>query len=635
MKSWFDNLSVNLKLGLGFCLVLLFTLILSLTGWRSLGTLIEDGKQAGDLARLENGLSKLRIMRMQYLAANGDETIANQVQGQLEAFAAEQRQLVNRLTHAGERDIAQPLPTIIEEYQVSLNNMRAAFASRGAALQAMNQQASQMIEVLAGLQHQASRNEDAQLMRTIDALETSFLQVRFDSRMLMTEGGSEAEAAFDRAVAAASSELDELDRLLLGGQQELLSQAQQILTDYLAQQQRFENGTSQIAQARQENAVQGTNIMRITEQLRQTQLQRGDAQAAATRALQITMTVLALLIGGLSALLITRQITRPLNETRQALQRIADGDLTHQQAVTRRDEFGELQLGVQHMADNLRELIGRIHESVTQIASAAEELSAVTEQTRVGTNSQKEETDQVATAMQEMSATVHDVARNAEQASLAATSANGEAHNGDAVVNEAISQIERLAEEVTRSTEAMELLKQESSKIGTVMDVIRAVADQTNLLALNAAIEAARAGEAGRGFAVVADEVRSLAQRTQQSTEEIEALVAALHSGTQQVASRLNSSHTLAGSSVELTRTAGAALSSITESVSNIQSMNQQIAAAAEQQSAVAEEISRSVVNVRDVAEQSATGSDQTAASSIELARLGNELQVLVSRFQV
>lgn len=635
MKSWFDNLSVNLKLGLGFCLVLLFTLILSLTGWYSLGTLIKDGKQAGDLARLENGLSKLRIMRMQYLAANGDEAIANQVQGQLEAFMAEQRQLVSKLTHAEDRSTAQPLPDIIEAYQVSLNNMRAAFASRSAALQAMNQQASQMIKVLAGLQHQASRNEDAQLMRTIDALETSFLQVRFDSRMLMTEGGSEAEEAFDRAVAAASNELDELERLLLGGQQELLSQAQQILTDYLAQQQRFENGTSQIAQARQENAVQGTDIMRITEQLRQTQLQRGDAQAAATRALQITMTVLALLIGGLSALLITRQITRPLNETRQALQRIADGDLTHQQAVTRRDEFGELQLGVQHMADSLRELIGRIHESVTQIASAAEELSAVTEQTRVGINSQKDETDQVATAMQEMSATVHDVARNAEQASLAATSANGEAHNGDAVVNEAISQIERLAEEVTRSTEAMELLKQESSKIGTVMDVIRAVADQTNLLALNAAIEAARAGEAGRGFAVVADEVRSLAQRTQQSTEEIEALVAALHSGTQQVASRLNNSHTLAGSSVELTRTAGAALSNITESVSNIQSMNQQIAAAAEQQSAVAEEISRSVVNVRDVAEQSATGSDQTATSSIELARLGNELQVLVSRFQV
>ncbi|MCO5785853.1 methyl-accepting chemotaxis protein [Pseudomonas sp. G11-1] len=635
MKSWFDNLSVNLKLGMGFGLVLLFTLILSVIGWRSLGILIEDGNQAGEVARLENTLSKLRIMRMQYLAANGDETIANQVQDQLDAFGTEQRHLANELTHAEDRNTAQPLPGIIDAYQISLNSMRAAFASRNAALQAMNQQASQMAEVLATMQNQANRNEDAQLMQAVDAFATSFLQVRFDSLILRAEGGAEAEQAFNLAVAAATSDLEQLDRLLLGGQQDLLSRAQQILGDYLAQHQRYEAGTSQIVQARQENAVQGADIMRITEQLRQTQLERGDRQATSARVLQVTMAVLALLIGGLSALLITRQITGPLRETRQTLQRIADGDLTHNHAVTRRDEFGELQRGVQRMADSLRELIGRIHESVTQIASAAEELSAVTEQTRVGINSQKEETDQVATAMQEMSATVHDVARNAEQASLAATSANGEARNGDTVVNEAISQIERLAEEVTRSTEAMELLKQESSKIGTVMDVIRAVADQTNLLALNAAIEAARAGEAGRGFAVVADEVRSLAQRTQQSTEEIEALVAAVHSGTQQVASRLSSSHTLAGNSVELTRTAGAALSSITESVSNIQSMNQQIAAAAEQQSAVAEEISRSVVNVRDVAEQSATGSDQTAASSIELARLGNELQVLVSRFQV
>lgn len=635
MKSWFDNLSVNLKLGMGFGLVLLFTLILSVIGWRSLGILIEDGNQAGEVARLENSLSKLRIMRMQYLAANGDETIANQVQDQLDAFGAEQRHLANELTHAEDRNTAQPLPGIIDAYQISLNSMRAAFASRNAALQAMNQQASQLAEVLATMQNQANRNEDAQLMQAVDAFTTSFLQVRFDSLILRAEGGAEAEQAFNLAVTTATSNLEQLDRLLLGGQQDLLSRAQQILSDYLAQHQRYEAGTSQIAQARQENAVQGADIMRITEQLRQTQLERGDRQATSARALQVTMAVLALLIGGLSALLITRQITGPLRETRQTLQRIADGDLTHNHAVTRRDEFGELQRGVQRMADSLRELIGRIHESVTQIASAAEELSAVTEQTRVGINSQKEETDQVATAMQEMSATVHDVARNAEQASLAATSANGEARNGDTVVNEAISQIERLAEEVTRSTEAMELLKQESSKIGTVMDVIRAVADQTNLLALNAAIEAARAGEAGRGFAVVADEVRSLAQRTQQSTEEIEALVAAVHSGTQQVAGRLSSSHTLAGNSVELTRTAGAALSSITESVSNIQSMNQQIAAAAEQQSAVAEEISRSVVNVRDVAEQSATGSDQTAASSIELARLGNELQVLVSRFQV
>ncbi|WP_414860266.1 methyl-accepting chemotaxis protein [Pseudomonas saudiphocaensis] len=234
-----------------------------------------------------------------------------------------------------------------------------------------------------------------------------------------------------------------------------------------------------------------------------------------------------------------------------------------------------------------------------------------------------------------MSATVQDVARNAEAAAEAATHADNEARQGDEVVNEVITQIERLASEVNRSTEAMTHLEQESHKIGSVMDVIKAVAEQTNLLALNAAIEAARAGEAGRGFAVVADEVRTLAQRTQQSTEEIEGLVAGLQSGTQRVSASLNSSHHLAGSSVTLTRKAGTALIAINSGVSSIQSMNQQIAAAAEQQSAVAEEISRSVLNVRDVTEQSSTATQEIAKSSTELARLGHQLTGMVSRFRI
>ncbi len=287
------------------------------------------------------------------------------------------------------------------------------------------------------------------------------------------------------------------------------------------------------------------------------------------------------------------------------------------------------------MAATLRELIGGIRDGVSQISSAAEQLSAVTEQTSTGVNNQKVETDQVATAMQEMSATVQEVARNAEQAAQAATEADDEARQGDRVVAEAIAQIERLASEVSRSTDALKVLEKESDKIGSVMDVIKAVAEQTNLLALNAAIEAARAGEAGRGFAVVADEVRALAQRTQSSTAEIEGLVAGLQGGTQQVATVMLSSRELTDRSVELTRRAGGALENITRTVSNIQSMNQQIAAAADQQSAVAEEISRSILNVRDVSEQTASASEETAASSVELARLGNELQDMVSRFRV
>jgi methyl-accepting chemotaxis protein len=297
--------------------------------------------------------------------------------------------------------------------------------------------------------------------------------------------------------------------------------------------------------------------------------------------------------------------------------------------------MGQLQVSMQQMTLSLRELIGGIGDGVSQIASAAEQLSAVTAQTSVGVNGQKDETDQVATAMNQMTATVREVARNAEAASNAAVQADQQAREGDKVVAEAITQIERLAVEVGNSTLAMNQLKLESDKIGSVLDVIKSVSQQTNLLALNAAIEAARAGEAGRGFAVVADEVRSLAQRTQQSTEEIEELIAALQNGTQQVVTTLDNSRTLSDSSVELSRRAGGALEHITLTVSTIQSMNQQIATAGEEQSAVAEEITRSVLNVRDIAEQTAAASEETAASSVELARLGSHLQGLVGRFRV
>ena len=390
-----------------------------------------------------------------------------------------------------------------------------------------------------------------------------------------------------------------------------------------------------IANMRKEMTDYGSGILNRSDALYTIQLERRDNESASANTIQLVSTLLVLLFGILAAVIITRQITRPLRETLEVVERIAGGDLSHNLRVTRRDDLGVLQQGIARMGTTLRELIGGIRDGVTQIASAAEELSAVTEQTSAGVNSQKIETDQVATAMHEMTATVQEVARNAEDASQAAAAADAEAREGDQVVNQAIDQIERLAVEVGRSTEAMAVLQQESDKIGSVMDVIKAVAEQTNLLALNAAIEAARAGEAGRGFAVVADEVRGLAQRTQKSTEEIQTLVAALQSGTQHVASVMNSSRSLTDSSVTLTRQAGTSLQGITRTVSNIQSMNQQIAAAAEQQSAVAEEISRSIINVRDVSEQTAAASDETAKSSIELARLGNQLQMMVSHFRI
>ena len=526
LNQFLGNMSVNRKLGLGFGLVLVLTLLITATGWSGLDRVISRGDKLGNISIAHLGTQELRIARQQY-ERNRDAANVASVEHALDQLDRQLQSLGQLLEQPADLQRVQHQQEAVRQYREAFATLRAAPA--GSA----------------------------------------------------------------------------------------------------------EQTTQRVDQALQRMATQGQVLIDNSEALTASQTQVRDADTRKAKATLAGGTVLALLLGMLAAWVITRQIVLPLRQTLATAERVANGDLRLDQAVERRDELGQLQASMQRMTGNLRELIGGIGDGVTQIASAAEELSAVTEQTSSGVNNQKVETDQVATAMNQMAATVHEVARNAEQASEAALMADQQAREGDRVVGEAIAQIERLAREVVNSTEAMTQLKSESSKIGSVLDVIKSVAQQTNLLALNAAIEAARAGEAGRGFAVVADEVRSLAQRTQKSTEEIEELIAGLQQGTQQVASVMDSSRGLTDSSVELTRRAGDSLHTITSTVSSIQAMNQQIATAAEQQSAVAEEINRNVMNVRDISDQTSAASEETAASSVELARLGTHLQGLVGKFRL
>ncbi|EJM28718.1 methyl-accepting chemotaxis protein [Pseudomonas sp. GM25] len=639
MNSWFGNISVNLKLGLGFGLVLALTCILALTGWTSLGGLIDRSNWMSDITQLNAGLTKLRVVRLQYMLTNGDETAAQNVQTTLDGFAAQQQALIGKFKSPENVKLLKEQAATIAEYQTSLNKMRNAYRTGNTARDTMAANAEtayNLIESISARVQQMDMSEQRfEQFQAITAAKEAFILARYEVRGYTATTNAETEQKAVGQLDVAIASLKQLNVHFASSQQDALRQLETALTNYRSALQAFKNANNDAVQARKEMTDQGATIVTLSEQLYQIQLDRRDIESAQARTLQLISTLLALLVGVIAAFIITRQITRPLQETMAVVDRIASGDLSHNVIVTRRDELGVLQQGIARMGVTLRDLISGIRDGVTQIASAAEELSAVTEQTSAGVNSQKVETDQVATAMHEMTATVQEVARNAEEASQAAAAADGEAREGDKVVNEAIAQIERLASEVVRSTEAMSVLQQESDKIGSVMDVIKAVAEQTNLLALNAAIEAARAGEAGRGFAVVADEVRGLAQRTQKSTEEIEGLVAGLQNGTQQVSAVMNNSRALTDSSVALTRKAGDSLENITRTVSNIQSMNQQIAAAAEQQSAVAEEISRSIINVRDVSEQTAAASDETAKSSVELARLGGQLQQMVSHFRV
>lgn len=640
MKNWFADISMTRKLAIGFGSVLLLTAALAVYGWHSLGSVTHRGALMAQIASLNESLGELRAARLQYMLDNGDEKSAEAVNAALDRFAARLAEIspnfsgpenVARLRKQGEQ---------IQGYRASLQKMRDAYAAGTAARADMGAHATLASEPIDAMGKTVERMPaDAENryagLKAISELRMNWQLVRYQMRGYNTTPTVEVAAKVEQQIAQARQSAARLKAVLGEEFSAQVAITEQALDGYLVALKAVVAQTEAIAAARQEMASQTEEINRLGLALTQDQSARLDQDTSQARITQVTVAVLALLIGMLAAWLITRQITQPLADTLAVVRNIAAGDLTDQRRIERQDEMGALQQGVMGMAATLRELISGIRDSVTQMASAAEQLSAITEQTSVGMNGQKIETDQVATAMHEMSATVQEVARNAEDASQAASDADREARAGDAVVSEAVTQIERLSQEMLRSTEAMAKLESESNRIGSVMDVIKTVADQTNLLALNAAIEAARAGEAGRGFAVVADEVRGLAQRTQKSTEEIEQLVAGLQQGTQQVAAAMQNSHNLTESSVELTRKAGLALTDITAKVSNIQAMNQQIAAAAEEQGAVAEEISRSVINVRDISEQTATASDETAASSVELARLGGELQAMVSRFRV
>ncbi|WP_373557818.1 methyl-accepting chemotaxis protein [Pseudomonas moraviensis] len=287
------------------------------------------------------------------------------------------------------------------------------------------------------------------------------------------------------------------------------------------------------------------------------------------------------------------------------------------------------------MQQNLRETLQGISGSATQLASAADELNAVTVDSTHGLQQQNNEIEQAATAVNEMTTAVEEVARNAVSTSDATRQSSESAQLGQARVSDTASAINALASDVQHTGELVQSLANQSQDIGKVLDVIRAIAEQTNLLALNAAIEAARAGESGRGFAVVADEVRALAYRTQQSTQEIEQMVQGMRSGSSLALDSMHASAARATTTLALAERAGEALETITASVHEIHERNLVIASAAEEQAQVAREVDRNLVNIRDLSVRSATGADQTRASSHELSQLANALQGMVRRFQL
>ncbi|NMZ06933.1 methyl-accepting chemotaxis protein [Pseudomonas proteolytica] len=335
------------------------------------------------------------------------------------------------------------------------------------------------------------------------------------------------------------------------------------------------------------------------------------------------------------AVLLTRSIVLPLAQSVRVAQGVASGDLTGEITVSGKDEPARLQQALKSMQENLRETIRRISDSSNQLASASEELSSVTEDATRGLHQQSQEIEQAATAVNQMTAAVEEVASNAVATSQASRESDRIAQHGREQVHQTVLSIESLADDVTANATQVEDLAQKVYGISKVLDVIRSIAEQTNLLALNAAIEAARAGEAGRGFAVVADEVRALAHRTQQSTREIEQMIGGIQQGTDQAVSSMQQSNGRARATLDIAKSAGTALEEIASAFTLINERNLVIASASEQQAAVAREVDRNLMNIRDLAMQTSAGANQTSAASHELSRLAVDLNSMVARFSV
>lgn len=334
--------------------------------------------------------------------------------------------------------------------------------------------------------------------------------------------------------------------------------------------------------------------------------------------------------------LIQRSIVRPVNEVVNALRDMAegDGDLTKRIHVSSKDEVGELAHWFNLFAARVHDVVGKFKESAINLSTAAEQLSGTITKTSAGALRQQSEIEHVANAMSEMSTTVEEVARNVGMAANDAQQADDESSKGADVVTQTMGAINALARDIDQASEVITNLQKETDSIGSVLDVIRGIAEQTNLLALNAAIEAARAGEQGRGFAVVADEVRTLASRTQASTEEIQNMITKLQTGANQAVQVMVKGKDQAASSVDHASRAGQSLQNITRAVSVIKDMSNQIASASEEQSAVSLEINRNINNISDVANETATGSREISTGANELARLAAELQKLVGHFK-
>lgn len=628
-----SNLKVRNKLILGFALLICMIVLMAYTGWNAAQVLKDRSDRSRDVSRLSMAARDMRIERLVY-SLKADDLQATKWLAALEHTRSHLQSIKPNFDSQVNIASLNDAERVLSSYRSFYDDTVAATKEREVQIAnaaASAEAANEILVKIADAANSESGNPEARKQLTLLFITVQKMRVSF--RVYFASPNKVTEEAVRNAIEATLVQAKSFESTDIP--KENLNTLMKVLSAY---KNRLESII--LAQARVDEAQAGitssiTQLLKITDNMDKLQEERQISDASGAQGEILVWLSLSIFLGMLGAWLITRSIVQPLKDTVLIVEKIAAGDFTYHDVIVRRDELGILQRSMVRMATSLRELITHMKDGVIQVASASEELSAVTDQTSVGVNSQKSETDHIATAMQQMTATTHHVSQNAALAVTTAKKTSRLATQGGSTVDETRYQIESLAHEMDTTKAMMIELRANTQNIGGVLDVIKAVADQTNLLALNAAIEAARAGEAGRGFAVVADEVRGLASRTRSSADEIALLINELQSSTDNMTQGIEHNILLTENSVALSRKASEMLLAVNTSVQEIEAMNVQIAVSSEQQSRVGEEIGRSIVSVRDISDQTAAASEETATSSLDLATTSARLHEMMNKFKV
>jgi len=671
------NLTVKMKIIGGFTIISILLIVTSVSSLFTLNTISESTNQQNKLAipmlessnKLSLQLSQMSNFTLKGFYQEDLSTLANDLNSyktinvqftrefkQLKTLVKNESELINNLNQ-----VTQVFANIEEKITTVFDNRKQSIEQKNALIEKINrleEKADDTITLLLDLSDhslaetklQHTINLSEQLENQLNSIVSSSFEYR-DILSDITADMIESEISFNLENAQTSVN-DIVAELTINGLVDLaqeLTEASTNIEELLSvntgiifhkkSQLLANNNAKNTLASEEEDKAKATQILEKqvdlanqttinTSELINNSVLKGNTQ---TTFIMLTSIIVAIIIARYTLI----SITRPLARVNDMLNIVSSGDLSHKLDESGKDEFAQLSKNCNLLIDSLRNLIESIVNRAAQLAAAAEETSAVTAESTTAIEEQRSQVEQAASATTEMSSTAQSMLSSANDALGEIKQADGEAERVKEISARNRKTIEQLATEVDSAAQVINQLQKDSASIGGILDVIRGIADQTNLLALNAAIEAARAGEQGRGFAVVADEVRTLASRTQESTSEIQTMIEALQTGASKAVIVMDTGKAKASDSVNQSGEAEKALETITHAVHEAIDRSSQIATAAEEQSVVAHEISENLESIVAIAEQTTAGSQQTAASSSEVARLAEELQQSVQEFKL